>query len=56
MVFHENRLTDDSREISYFIFFENLGNVSQNLSSAAAVIGALRFNTLTNKANDNNCA
>ena len=33
MIFHE---------ISYLIFFEKLGKMSQNLSSAAAVIGALR--------------
>ena len=36
MIFNENRLlADDSHEISYLIFFENL-------SSAAVVIGALR--------------
>ena len=41
MIFHENRLlADDSHEISYFVFRE-LGNMSQNLSSAAVVIGAL---------------
>ena len=43
MIFHENRLlADDSREISYLIFFRKLGKISQNLSSAAVVIGALR--------------
>ena len=42
MIFHENRLlADDSHEISYLIFFENW-EMSQNLSSAAVVIGALR--------------
>ena len=43
MIFHENRLlADDSHEISYLIFFRKLGKVSQNLSSAAVVIGSLR--------------
>ena len=45
MIFHESRLlADDSHEISYLIFVEKLGKVSQNLSSAAVVIGALRGN------------
>ena len=45
MIFHENRLlADDSPEISYLIFFQKLGKMSQNLSSAAVVIGALRVN------------
>ena len=45
MIFHENRLlADNSHEISYFIFFEKLGKISQNLSSAAVVIGTLRVN------------
>ena len=35
-------LADDSHEISYLIFFRKLGKMSQNLSSAAVVIGALR--------------
>ena len=40
MIFHENRLlAEDSHEISYLIFV-----VSQNLSSAAVVAGALRVN------------
>ena len=39
---YENRLADDSHEISYLIFFRKLGKMSQNLSSAAVVIGALR--------------
>ena len=43
MIFHENRLlADDSHEISYLIFLRKLGKMSQNLSSAAVVIGALR--------------
>ena len=43
MIFHENRLpADDSHEISYLIFFRKLGKMSQNLSSAAVVIGALK--------------
>ena len=42
MIFHENRLlSDDSHEISY-LFLSKLGKMSQNLSSAAVVIGALR--------------
>ena len=45
MVFHENRLpADNSHEISYLISFENLKKMSQNLSSAAVVIDALRIN------------
>ena len=47
MIFHENRLlADDSHEISYFILFRKLGKMSQNLSSAAVVIGALRVNAV----------
>ena len=43
MIFHENRLlAEDSHVISYLIFFEKLGKMSQNLSSAAVVIGAIR--------------
>ena len=43
MILHENRLlADDSHEISYLIFFRKLGKMSQNLSSAAVVIGAFR--------------
>ena len=39
MIFHENRLlADDSHVISYLIFVKK----SQNLSSAAVVIGAIR--------------
>ena len=45
MIFHENHLlADDSHEISYFFFFRKLGKISQNLSSAAVVIGVLRVN------------
>ena len=46
MIFHENCLLADDlmNEISYLIFVEKLGNISQNLSSAAVVIGALRVN------------
>ena len=45
MTLNENRLlADDSLEISYLIFFRKLGKMSQNLSSAAFVIGALRVN------------
>ena len=44
MIFHENRLlADDPHEISYLIFFRKLGKMSQNLSSAAVVIGDLRL-------------
>ena len=41
MIFPENRLL---AELSYLISFEKLGKMSQNLSSAAVVIGALRIN------------
>ena len=47
MVFHENRLlaADDSHELSHLIFFsQKFGKGSQNLSTAAVVIGALRVN------------
>ena len=44
MIFHENRLpADHSHEISYLIFLENW-EMSQNSSSAAVMIGALRVN------------
>ena len=47
MIFHENRLqADDSHETSYLIFYRKLGKMSQNLSSAADVIGALRVNLI----------
>ena len=42
MIFYENPLlADDSHEI-YLIFVKKLGKISQNLSSGAVVIGALR--------------
>ena len=45
MIFHENLLlADDSHEVSYLIFFRKLGKMSQNVLSAAVVIGALRVN------------
>ena len=41
MIFHENRLQADYwHDIPYF--FQKLGKLWQNLSSAAVVIGALR--------------
>ena len=43
MIFHENcLLADNSHEISHLFFFQKLGKMSQNLPSAAVVIGALR--------------
>ena len=43
MIFHENcLLADNSHEITYLFFFRKLGKMSENLSSAAFVIGALR--------------
>ena len=44
MIFHENRLlADDSHEISHLnFFFRKLEKMSQNLSSAAVAIGAIR--------------
>ena len=45
MIFHENRLlVDDSHEISYLFSFRNLEKMSQHLSSAAVLMGSLRFN------------
>ena len=41
MIFHENRLLD-SDEISFLISLE-LGKMSQNLSSTAVMIGALKI-------------
>ena len=42
MIFHENRLlADDSHVISYLIFVKKLGKMSQKLSSATVVTGAL---------------
>ena len=43
MIFHENHLlADDSHEISLPYFFRKLEKMSQNLSSAAVVLGTLR--------------
>ena len=43
MVFHGNRPADDSYEISCLISFRKFAKMSQNVSSAAFVIGALRI-------------
>ena len=43
MIFHEKRLL---AEISYLILFGKLEDMSQYLSSAAVVIGALRVKKL----------
>ena len=48
MIFHENPLlVDYSHEISYLTFFRKLEKMSQNLSSAVVVIGALRAKIYT---------
>ena len=48
MIFYENRLLADvSHVISYFC--QKLGKMSQNLSSAAVVIGALKVKPLFSK-------
>ena len=44
MIFHENRLLADDSHEYHTLFFQKLGRMSQNLSSAAVVIGALRVN------------
>ena len=47
MIFHENRLrADNSHEISCLIL-SKIRKVSQNLSSAAVVIGTLRVNVVS---------
>ena len=47
MIFRENRLlADDSHEISFLIFVQKLGEMSQNLSSVAVVIDALRVKVM----------
>ena len=50
MIFHKNcLLADNSHEISYLIIpylFRKLGKMSENLSSAAVVIGALMVKEL----------
>ena len=52
MIYPVNRLLAyDSHEISY-LFFHKLGKMSQNLSSAAVVIGALRVKKNKNKLKD----
>ena len=43
-IFCLSLLADDSHVISYLIFVEKLGMMSQNLSTAAVVIEALRVN------------
>ena len=54
MIFNENRLlADDSHEISYLIFFRKLGKMSQNLSSAAVMIGVLRVKLIFCNQNKN---
>ena len=56
MIFHENRLlADDSHVISYLIFVENWEKMSQNLSSAEVVIGALRVNVFSCSDENNGC-
>ena len=46
MIFYESRLlADDSHEKTYLILFFLMGKISQNLSSAAVVIGPLRVST-----------
>ena len=48
MIFHENRLLADDSQCNIIpYFYQKLGKMSQNLSSAAVVIGALRVNTLS---------
>ena len=42
MIFHENRLLADVLMKYHTLFFRKLGKMSQNLPSAAVVIGALR--------------
>ena len=42
MIFHENRLLADISHVISYLFCRKLGKMSQNLSSAAVVIGALR--------------
>ena len=45
MIFHENcLLADSSHKVSYLILFRKLRKMSQNMLSAAVVIGALRVN------------
>ena len=45
MIFHENRLLADNNLMLYHtLFLSKTWKMSQNLSSAAIVIGALRVN------------
>ena len=46
-------MADNSREISYLIFFRKLGKMLQNLSSDAVVIVALRVKEDKNKKYEN---
>ena len=47
MIFYENRLlADDTHVISCFFFVPKLEKMSQDLSSAAVVIGALRVHQI----------
>ena len=45
MIFHENCLLPDNSHVISYLLCRKLGKMSQNLSSAAVVIGALRVNT-----------
>ena len=47
MIFHENRLLADDSHIFImpYFFLQKFGKMSQNLSSAAVLICALRVNT-----------
>ena len=44
MIFHENRLLADASREYHILFLSKIEKKSQNLSSAAVVIGALRAN------------
>ena len=47
MIFHENRLLANNSQCNIIPYFcQKLGKMSQNLSIAAVVIGALRFNLI----------
>ena len=53
MIFHENcLLADNSHDIIPY-FFRKLGKMSENLSSAAVVVGALRVKATIVTAADN---
>ena len=53
MIFHETGLLADNSNVIIFIpyFCRKLGKMSQKLSSAAVVIGALRFNSALARGN-----